>query len=253
MANKFKVVDNEFNRANYSDIIGEVFDSPPAYAAVEMIKDIPSMDSIFESQSKWSREEVDESDVVKFIIKSLRSGHEQLPIIQSVKKYFKISESDAQQLFTKAVVKMKSIKPPKDSDIKKASIKTWYKKAQVSDNGYSTIITPDIYFDNSVGNYDATAEPANIPFYIDIDHRSWGIKGILIYVKDTIVIEYLLNVWGDEDDQEFQKTAIVDLSRIPKEESHYDNGAYTITDFSLYIDPKGEVDYSKSSISFSKG
>jgi hypothetical protein len=34
-AEQFIVVDNEFNRAHYSDIIGEVYDNPPSYAMVE--------------------------------------------------------------------------------------------------------------------------------------------------------------------------------------------------------------------------
>ena len=32
---KYRVVDNEFNRANYKGMIGQVLDKPPAYAVVE--------------------------------------------------------------------------------------------------------------------------------------------------------------------------------------------------------------------------
>lgn len=34
---KYRVVDNPFNRSNYKHLIGQVFDSPPGYAAVEMV------------------------------------------------------------------------------------------------------------------------------------------------------------------------------------------------------------------------
>ena len=34
---KFKVVDTAFNRANYPDLIGHLFDVPPGYAQVELI------------------------------------------------------------------------------------------------------------------------------------------------------------------------------------------------------------------------
>jgi len=37
-AKQYRVVDNEFNRANYSDIIGEIYDSPPGYANVEVVE-----------------------------------------------------------------------------------------------------------------------------------------------------------------------------------------------------------------------
>lgn len=34
---KYRVADNGFNRAVYSRLIGQVFDAPPGYAAVEKI------------------------------------------------------------------------------------------------------------------------------------------------------------------------------------------------------------------------
>jgi hypothetical protein len=34
---RYLVVDNAFNRANYPTLIGQVFDSPPAYAAVRVV------------------------------------------------------------------------------------------------------------------------------------------------------------------------------------------------------------------------
>jgi hypothetical protein len=36
----FKVVDNEFNRAWYPTLIGQVYDNPPSYAIVERIKPV---------------------------------------------------------------------------------------------------------------------------------------------------------------------------------------------------------------------
>jgi len=37
---KYEVIDNDFNRENYSDLIGKVFDTPPAYVQVKVIKNI---------------------------------------------------------------------------------------------------------------------------------------------------------------------------------------------------------------------
>jgi hypothetical protein len=39
-AEEYLVVNNEFNRANYPDMIGKSFDSPPAYAQVTTIKNL---------------------------------------------------------------------------------------------------------------------------------------------------------------------------------------------------------------------
>ncbi len=36
---KFIVIDNEFNRTNYPDLVGKIFDSPPSYAQVKPIED----------------------------------------------------------------------------------------------------------------------------------------------------------------------------------------------------------------------
>jgi hypothetical protein len=36
---KYKVVDNDFNRANYKDLIGKIYDNPPAYVNVEEIEE----------------------------------------------------------------------------------------------------------------------------------------------------------------------------------------------------------------------
>ncbi len=38
ISEKFVVVDNEFNRAHYKDIIGKIYDNPPSYAAVEKVE-----------------------------------------------------------------------------------------------------------------------------------------------------------------------------------------------------------------------
>lgn len=39
-AEKYLVVDNDFNRANYPNLVGKTFDSPPSYAQVKVIKDV---------------------------------------------------------------------------------------------------------------------------------------------------------------------------------------------------------------------
>jgi len=35
---KYEVIDSDFNRENYSDLIGKILDSPPAYAQVKVIE-----------------------------------------------------------------------------------------------------------------------------------------------------------------------------------------------------------------------
>jgi hypothetical protein len=129
---QYKVVDNEFNQKHYPDMIGEVLDVPPAYANVEIVKDMPSMEEIFKSQSKWfGYEEVASDSIEDFVIKCLRVGYDKPEIIEGIGEFFRQSKEVAENIFTRAVVKMKNLKAPKSSG------KNWYKKA--SDEQYEKL------------------------------------------------------------------------------------------------------------------
>ena len=132
MATQYKVVDNAFNQKNYPDLVGQVLTVPPAYANVEVIKDLPPMGEIYRMQSNWIGESYGDTKLDDFVIKCLKAGYDKPEIIEGLGKYFRQSVEAAQGIFTRAVVKMKNLKPPKDTkEVKhrKASRNTWYKKA----------------------------------------------------------------------------------------------------------------------------
>lgn len=55
-AQKYLVIDDEFNRENYPDLIGKVLDSPPAYAKVELFFLPEETVSIFDFMKDWQNE-----------------------------------------------------------------------------------------------------------------------------------------------------------------------------------------------------
>ena len=51
----YYVIDNDFNRSNYPDLIGKTFETPPSFARVKLVKkkDVPS-ESINEGEDEWN-------------------------------------------------------------------------------------------------------------------------------------------------------------------------------------------------------
>ena len=58
----YKVVDNEFNRAYYSDLIGKVLDTPPGYAAVEEVEEDPTEFNCFLCGALISKEQQEKDE-----------------------------------------------------------------------------------------------------------------------------------------------------------------------------------------------
>ena len=128
MKTKYEVVDSEFNQKNYPDMIGQILDNPPAYANVRLIKEKAPMKEIFRLQSRLFQEEVSSDMLEDFVIKCLREGYEQNEVIAGIGEFFRQCEEVAQNIFTRAVVKMQGIKAPETTS--SASSTSWYKKAK---------------------------------------------------------------------------------------------------------------------------
>ena len=130
MKTRYKVVDNKFNQANYPDLIGQILDSPPAYAHVELIKEKVPMDKIWRSQTKMFGLEGD-TMLEDFVVKCLRAGYDKKEIVEGLTKYYRQAEEPATDIFNRVVIRMKGLKAPE------ATSNGWYKKSQWEDS------TPD--------------------------------------------------------------------------------------------------------------
>jgi hypothetical protein len=86
----------------------------------------------------------------------------------------------------------------------------------------------------------------SIPFTLDIEYRSWGIKGILYIFNDIITIPYTEEDIETETELSEDKTIQVDLSQLKQE--FVAGGGFTVRELDIYLDEKDMVDYSKSTI-----
>jgi len=106
-ADKYEIVDDSFNRANYPDMIGKIVDTPPSYAKVKLIKDDkPSLDDIFRRQSKMWTEDKAEHMPEDFAMKALRAGYDNESIIEGLGKWYRQAPDAASSILSKAVSKM---------------------------------------------------------------------------------------------------------------------------------------------------
>jgi len=190
MKTKYEVIDNPFNRENYPDLIGKILDNPPAYAQVKLIKEKMPMSEIYKLQSRMFEEKESTDMVEDFVMKCLRAGYDKQEIIEGIREFYRQAPEVGNQIFTRAVVKMKNLGKNVNELLqpKKAEAKGWYKKAQFNKN--PDIYTADVNV-NMMGYpydlYEATANKIPIRFFIDIEARDWGIKDINVHVVDNIV------------------------------------------------------------------
>jgi len=113
------------------------------------------------------------------------------------------------------------------------------KKLSEQDDKYSTAVDVEIYIDDH-GSY-AESSKVTIPFNIDVEHRSWGIKGIDISVYGEITVPYIET---DEEGNETDKEMKVDLSKIKTE--WVEGKSYAPSQLSIHVDANGNVNYDKS-------
>jgi len=244
MADKYKVVDNEFNRANYPDLVGEVLDTPPTYANVELVKDRKSMEDIFK---------VSTDDAQMFAVRCFRAGYYQDEIVAGISELFNESLDSSKKIFNGAIMQMTKLGPY--SKDKKASGNSWYKKAQSPrpENEFVTEVTPSVGRYGFQDDIDVEGQKVNVPFIVDIEAKSWGIKGVSAYAVSTIMIPLTITEWVGDDTVERDTEIQVDLSKLPDEHTHYGHGVYTVQDIELSLGKDFQVIYDDSSISFSQG
>ena len=84
----------------------------------------------------------------------------------------------------------------------------------------------------------------NVPFDLDLEYRSWGLKGIDIILRDTITVSY--TAVNQDTDESQDREVEVDLLDLPIEwtASNY----YGPDSMYLSLKPDGTVDYAKSHI-----
>ena len=107
-ASKYEIVDSEFNRKNYPDMIGKILDSPPAYANVRLInEDKPSLREIFHFQSRMFLDDKADHFPMDFVMKALKVGYEKNDIIEGLGEFYRQAPDAANSIFNKTIMKIK--------------------------------------------------------------------------------------------------------------------------------------------------
>jgi len=89
-----------------------------------------------------------------------------------------------------------------------------------------------------------TVDRPNIPFYLDLEYRDWGLKSINVFFRDKVMIGY--TVVNQDTDEAQDKEVEVDLSNLKTEWAP--SGYYGPESMYLVLGSDGAVDYEKSYI-----
>jgi len=128
--------------------------------------------------------------------------------------------------------------------------------SQNTNGDYATTIKPDCKLPRSMnptGYNDKYVEVTDcsrvtVKFKIDLESRSWGIKGAMISViPDDISMDLIItNSYQDRDDEEFSKVLRFDPSKIPVELEAGE--IITLSQMDLVLNDDFSIDYEASRI-----
>ena len=137
---------------------------------------------------------------------------------------------------------MKLIKSSGKSYVKMTK-QEWVKLGQAFDRQDADDYRSNVRVEFSSSNVEVLDTIVSIPFKIDIESRSWGIKDIHVSTSAVVEIPITLAQYRDEVSEE--RIASVDLSKIKQDESS-GNGKVYIESLQLHLNDDFSVDYVNS-------
>jgi hypothetical protein len=127
-------------------------------------------------------------------------------------------------------------------------IPNWFSKTSggLGDLGsYSIEIPVEIYSDVPGMMVSADPDKVTVHFNIELEYRSWGIKGVYLSARDNVAITLLMEP-DVNPDASVTKTVTVDLSKVKTERVEPESDAVTLYSLDLWLDKTGNVDYGKT-------
>ena len=100
-----------------------------------------------------------------------------------------------------------------------------------------------VHFTIEEKGYVADSVYVEVPFNIDMEFRSWGLKDISVDLTSEVEVELNLQ---DEAGNEKPLTIKVDLTQLPREWVR--GGGYAPLEMSLHLTTDGKIDYKNSYI-----
>lgn len=130
-------------------------------------------------------------------------------------------------------------------------MKNWYKNAQTNpleldSNEYVANVPTYIICDSRNVDVELLSYYVNIKYNIDMDKRTWGIKGFEVYAFDTIEIEVKQIIYEEKGTSGTESETIisVDLGKLNHEEKPGDG--VRLAELNLHVTPDLKVDYNSS-------
>lgn len=123
------------------------------------------------------------------------------------------------------------------------------RKIAQTDNEY--VHDVPISVSGGIGDYgDISPASRTIPihFRIDIEARSWGIKGFTVTIIDTAVqIPIIVTRWVNDRDAEEEKNILVDLTKL-RQNHIQSKGVVSLGEMDIVLEKDFSVNYKISSI-----
>ena len=111
------------------------------------------------------------------------------------------------------------------------------------DDRYNKTVEVDLNLADKAWFAEYVSKP-DIPFYIDMEYRSWGLKGISVFFRDKITLAY--TVVNQDTDAAEDKEVEIDLSNLKVEWEP--SGYYGPDSMYITLNADGSVNYEQSYI-----
>jgi hypothetical protein len=122
------------------------------------------------------------------------------------------------------------------------------RKIAQTDNEYVHDVPVSISGGLADGDISPSSRTTPIHFRIDIEARSWGIKGFTVTIIDTAVqIPVIVTRWTNNQDVEEDRTILVDLTKL-RQNHIQSRGVVSLGEMEIVLEKDFSVNYIMSSI-----
>ena len=107
----------------------------------------------------------------------------------------------------------------------------------------------EVYSKLSHGELETSQRTVMVPFMLDLEYRSWGLKEATLIIKPgaraTVNVTYL--TYDDDGNESSRESSVeVELDRLPARQVPIGSGGLTVYQVYLELDGEGQVDYKTS-------
>jgi len=106
---KYRIIDDEYNRKIFPDLINQIFTSPPNFIHVELVKEErKTFQELYEKSVK------NINPMQKFVTLALKENYTEKEIIQRISELYNKNIEESLAVFREIILKLAGIKGDKD-------------------------------------------------------------------------------------------------------------------------------------------